>query len=256
MAKLKHTLDRRTLLTIYTSFVRPSLEYACIIWQSCNQTESDKIENIQTRAAKIITGGISRTNTNLLYEEIGLEKLETRRNRQLLLFLHKLINNNNLPSYLQDLKPNDNFNRHNRNLRSRHNIDQPKHRIKRYEDSLIPKAITLWNTLPTEAKNMPIFNDFKLYLEKDVPKPKELFFLGNRKMNIALSRIRLKCSNLKAHLFELKIINDPSCSCGYFYEDSIHFFFICPLYIQQRTDLHNKINPLLPLYTAHPSQWI
>ena len=58
----------------------------------------------------------------------------------------------------------------------------------------------------------------------------------------------MKCSNLRAHLFELGIIENCACDCGYFYEDSVHYFFVCPLYQQQRTILHNSMNPIV-LYT-------
>jgi hypothetical protein len=102
MSRLKNILDRKTLLTIYTSFVRPSLEYGSIIWQNCTQAEGNKLERIQLRAAKIITGGIIRTSSSLLYEELNLEKLECRRNRQVLLFFHKLLHNK-VPNYLESL---------------------------------------------------------------------------------------------------------------------------------------------------------
>lgn len=60
----------------------------------------------------------------------------------------------------------------------------------------------------------------------------------------------MKCSNLKAHLFELKLIDDPRCDCGYFYEDPIHFFFVCPRYANLRIALHNSLNPIVP-FTLH-----
>ena len=165
MAKLKILLDRKTLLTMYTSFIRPSLEYGSIIWQSCTQGESDKLESIQTRAGKIITGGISRTKTALLYNELNIEPLETRRNRQLLLFFYKLMHNN-LPQYLHELRPPENINRHNRNLRNRNALDLPKFRLKKYENSLALKATSLWNLLPIGTKELPNFKSFKAALEK------------------------------------------------------------------------------------------
>ena len=229
MAKLKNILDRKTLETIYTCFVRPALEYGSIIWQSCTQTEGNRLEAIQLRAAKIITGGIIRTNSNLLYEETKIEKLESRRDRQLLLFFHKLMNDN-VPAYLESIKPAENINRHNRNLRNRNDLDAPRSRIKKYEDSLIIKAVSLWNNLPTAAKNIPDYYSFKLYLEKDLSVPNELFYLGKRKINIVMAKIRMKCSNLRAHLFELKIIENAACDCGYFYEDSVHYFFVSVFY--------------------------
>ena len=36
MRKLKFKLDRRSLQTIYISFIRPLLEYADIVWDNCN----------------------------------------------------------------------------------------------------------------------------------------------------------------------------------------------------------------------------
>ena len=35
MRKLKFELDRKALETIYLSFIRPSLEYADIVWDNC-----------------------------------------------------------------------------------------------------------------------------------------------------------------------------------------------------------------------------
>ena len=53
---------------------------------------------------EIITGGIVRTPTIHLYNEVGLETLKARRDRNVLLFFFKIINNM-VPDYLQDLKP-------------------------------------------------------------------------------------------------------------------------------------------------------
>ena len=74
--KLKYLLDRKTLTTMYTSFIRPGLEYASIVFCNCTETEEDIPESVQKRAFKIITGGIVRTPTNYLYNEIGLEPLK------------------------------------------------------------------------------------------------------------------------------------------------------------------------------------
>ena len=42
-------------LRMYTSFVRPHLEYACPVWHpGISREESDKIESIQKRALRII----------------------------------------------------------------------------------------------------------------------------------------------------------------------------------------------------------
>ena len=63
-----------------------------------------KLQRRRRRAFKIITGGIVRTPTNNLYNEIGMETLKVRRERNVLLFFFKIIHNM-VPSYLQELKP-------------------------------------------------------------------------------------------------------------------------------------------------------
>ena len=52
----------------------------------------------QRRAFKIITGGIVRTATNNLCNEIRMENLRARRDRNVLLFFSKIIHNM-VPSY-------------------------------------------------------------------------------------------------------------------------------------------------------------
>ena len=76
MKKLSLFLSRKTLLTIYKSFVRPNLDYADIIYDKpFNESFKTKIEMIQYRAALVITGAIKGTSRDRLYQEIGLESL-------------------------------------------------------------------------------------------------------------------------------------------------------------------------------------
>ena len=37
--KLKRLIDRKTLTDTYFAFVRPKLEYACIVWDDCGDTD-------------------------------------------------------------------------------------------------------------------------------------------------------------------------------------------------------------------------
>ena len=87
MRKLKFTLDRKSLETIYFSFIRPLLEYADVVWDNCTQYEVDELEKIQIEAARIVTGATKLVSTDSLYTETGWETLSSRRlNHKLLLF--------------------------------------------------------------------------------------------------------------------------------------------------------------------------
>ena len=55
--KLKRLIDRKKTLTdTYFAFVRPKLEYACIVWDDCSDTDETRSEDKQLRFAKAVTG--------------------------------------------------------------------------------------------------------------------------------------------------------------------------------------------------------
>ena len=56
MRKLKFKLDRKSLETIYITFIRPLLEYGDVIWDNCTQYEKEELDKIQNEAARITTG--------------------------------------------------------------------------------------------------------------------------------------------------------------------------------------------------------
>ena len=81
MRKLKFQLDRKSLEIIYTSFIRPILEYGNEIWDNCTQYEKDGLEKIQTEAARIATGATKLVSIENLYSEIGWDTLDIRRKK-------------------------------------------------------------------------------------------------------------------------------------------------------------------------------
>ena len=78
MCKLKFMLDRDSLKKLYISFVRPTLEYASIVWDNCTQYEINAIERIQMEAARIVTGASRLVSLLLLSKETGWESLQDR----------------------------------------------------------------------------------------------------------------------------------------------------------------------------------
>jgi hypothetical protein len=54
--KVKHLLDRYSLIRIYFAFIRPVLEYGNVVWGNCTKKKSDLLESVQIEAGRIITG--------------------------------------------------------------------------------------------------------------------------------------------------------------------------------------------------------
>ena len=93
LRKFKFILDRKTLETIYITFIRPLLEYADVVWDTKTQKLINKLENVQVEAARIVTGGIRLVSLSNLYIETGWEKLKDRRERHRTIQFYKMSNN-------------------------------------------------------------------------------------------------------------------------------------------------------------------
>ena len=102
MKKLAQFLFRKSLLTIYKSFIRSNLDYGDISYDKpLNKFFKKKIESVRYNAALITTGAIKGTFCDKIYEELGLESLADRRWSRKLIFFHKIILGLQ-PSYLQN----------------------------------------------------------------------------------------------------------------------------------------------------------
>jgi hypothetical protein len=54
LRKLKFKLNRQYLENIYITFSRPILEYSSEVWDNCGAVNSDRLEKVQTEAARIV----------------------------------------------------------------------------------------------------------------------------------------------------------------------------------------------------------
>ena len=243
LRRLKFTLDRRTLQTMYFSFVRPILEYGDIIWDNCQDYNKDKLEKINIEAARIVTGATKLVGLGSLYAECGWEKLETRREQHKLTQLYKMLKDLT-PEYLQNLIPPLHAQRHAYNTRHSHNIVNLNCRTTHHLNSFLPSTIRLWNNLPDRIKNLDNITAFKRELKAcynliDVP---SYYYTGTRKGQILHSRLRMRCSALKQHLYLKNIEPDPFCACGSV-ESTEHYLLYCKYYNIPRRTLMDTLGP-------------
>ena len=103
LRKLQNPLPRIALIKIYKAFVRPHLDYGDILYdQAFNLSFQQKLESIQYRACLAITGAIRGTSREKIYQELGLESLQSRRWYRKLTMFYK-ISKNKSPFYLFNL---------------------------------------------------------------------------------------------------------------------------------------------------------
>ena len=243
MRKLKFILDRTSLETIYTSFIRPLLEYADVVWDKLTKYEEQELENIQVEAARIVTGSTKLVSINALYIETGWETLKARRHKHKLVLYYKM-KLKIAPSYLCSLIPPQIGQVTQYNLRNTNNIRTISCKSQLYYNSFLPSTVRAWNDLPTEIRNSESLNVFNQKLNATIKKPPKYYFTGQRTLQIYHTRLRTKCSGLNGHLFSKNIIEDPSCLCGSF-EDTNHYLLHCPLYTDHRNKMMNDISNLI-----------
>ena len=233
LKKLKYEVDRKSLETIYFTFVRPKLEYACHIWDNCTQHEETLLEQFQLDMARVVTGARRGTSHALIYNETNWLTLKER--RELLKIKHFCkIKNGEAPTYMVNLVP-DIVGQAHHNLRNSDNIKLLKTRTETFKKSFIPSAIKLWNNLLPNEKSIEAVQA-KMKFE-----PIELYNHGARKLNIIHSQMRMHCSKLNSHLFSLHVIDSPGCQCGFNEEDNNHFLLDCPLYEDLRREMITAI---------------
>ena len=80
--RFKFILDRKTLETIYLTYIKPLLEYADVIWDNNKTNLVDKIEKVQMETARIVTVGTRLVSLNNIFLETEWDKLENRREMQ------------------------------------------------------------------------------------------------------------------------------------------------------------------------------
>ena len=240
MRKLKFLLDRESLNRIYISFIRPTLEYADIVWNNCTQYEINQIEKVQQEAARIVTGATRLISIELLYKETGWEPLHKRRYKHNLCQVYKMVNDLT-PNYLTSLIPATVANTSAYQLRDSENVRPLLTRTQLYYKSFLPSSIRNWNELPLNIRNSSSLTSFKRQLNKDNIKVPIYYSSGNRQLQIYHTRLRTNCSSLNQHLYSKNIIADPSCACGSV-ESTKHFLLQCTQFNQARIEMLNTLS--------------
>ncbi len=247
LRKFKFILDRKTLETIYITFIRPLLEYADVVWDTKTQILINKLENVQVEAARIVTGGTRLVSLSNLYIETGWEKLKDRRERHRTIQFYKM-SNNLTPQYLSNLIPQNFGMIHDHNTRHTSRIPPVRTRTSLYASYFIPSSVQLWNQQPENIKSSRSVQIIKSNLQPQNNTKPIYYYIGTRLGQILHARLRMQCSSLNHHLFRKNIVNSPFCQCGAT-ETTAHFLLHCPRHNATRLRYIHTINLPINLNT-------
>ena len=157
-------LDKENFKLLFTSIVRPHLEYANSVWNPQLKRLINMVENVQRRATKCIPG-----LSNLTYKErleiLDLPTLQYRRYRgdmiEVFKCAHLLYDNEVLNDFLT-FKCNEGH-----NLRGhRYRLNKVLFRKDVRKHAFTARVTNQWNNLPDHITGAPTINIFKNRLDR------------------------------------------------------------------------------------------
>lgn len=154
---LRRTLSQApkdTKLLMYKTLIRPTLDYACTVWNPYRKGEINKIEAVQKKAIRFICRRYDCTfSPTTALVSLELTTLAARREIESLTFFHRIIHcSYRLSSnkYITYANPTQ--------TRSNHTLNvSPYHpRTDTFKYSFFPRAIERWNSLPGHVRSLDL----------------------------------------------------------------------------------------------------
>ena len=125
-----------------------------------------------------------------------------------------------------------------RNLRSGDNFKMFKCRTETFKSSFVPATTNLWNSLENRDRNSN-------YAQKLLSaKRNVLYDFVTRATAVKHAQLRMNCSKLNAHLYDLHVADSPECACSFDTEDTNHYLLHCPLYMHERNIVFRELNSI------------
>ena len=126
MRRIKTFVTQSVMQSLYNSLILPYFDYCNMVWENTAKYNLQKIQKMQNRAARILTGSSYDVPTTDLMRQLKWQTLEDRRDHKKALLMHK-VKNGTAPDLIKNL-----FNicdNQNYSLRSNLNnfkLDKPK----------------------------------------------------------------------------------------------------------------------------------
>ena len=148
------------MIPLFKALVRPTLEYANVVWFPSKRKDINTLEDVQRRFTKRIVG-----MNELSYEDrlkkLNLPSLEYRRIRGDMIETFKITHN------IYDTRVSSNLLKLNKSSTRSHGFKLEKARVntRQYQNFFSNRVVNLWNNLPSDIVNADNINAFKNKLD-------------------------------------------------------------------------------------------
>ena len=227
--------------------MRPHLDYCDILYdQASNASSHQKLEEIQYNACIAITGAISGTLKEKIYQKLGLEsqmlKVDVGSGN---CFFFKILKNKS-PDYLFGIIP-----QRRSSYIARNSDEIPLFKTKHnfYKNLFFPSTTIEWNNLDQDLRISESYTLFcSSILKFSRPSPNSFYGCQNIMGIKLVTRLSLGLNHLREHKFKhsFQDMLNPLCNCGKDVKSSTHFLLQRPSYIKERCTLMRNLNRINP----------
>ena len=240
-------LSRPVLDILYKQQIRSLIDYGLVLFYGgLNQSDIAKLDRIQYRSAKVVTGALHFTSRIKLDNDLGWESLADRYELLGLSLFHRIAHNNVRPllrSFLPKIKDKK------YNTRSNDEYENFPRPNEKYYKSFFPHFTRSWNNLDKNVRDDQDHLNFKENLKIKLKPPKYRHYkYGDKHINSLMCRLRVGRSYLNADSFKIGHSETDRCDCGQ--KETVAHFFVCRNYSAQQEILHSKFNDILPKFKS------
>ena len=157
--RTRKNLNAGTLLLLYQTLIQPYFDYCNIIWSVGESVRLEKLFVKQKKATRAITFAKWNANTDRLFANLRLLKLDDINVYQTSSFIYKSRHGLLPPHFCNLIVLNSEV--HLQDKRNKNLIHQVAHRINARALSIRVYGAKIWNALPTFIQNSPTFPIFK-----------------------------------------------------------------------------------------------
>jgi hypothetical protein len=225
--------------------VRSVIDYAMpVYFGTLRQTEIKRLNQIQYRAAKIVSGALHFSSSVKLNIELGWESLQTRYECLGLSLFHKIHLNLTRPLVSKCMPQ---MNQQLFNTRFKFEYKCFPYKNQDFSNSFFPYFTKKWTSSPTHIRNEQDITEFKIKLKNHHKPNKYRFFSAGSKRGAALmTHLRLSRSFLNDHSFSIGLAESANCNCPNTpRETTRHMLLKCPHYTLERQTLMGKMEQLV-----------
>ena len=193
--RVAQVIPRNILNQIYFTYILPYFDYCDAIYDGhLTITDEIRLERLQNRIARLVTGAKLRTSSDELRRDLGWDLLKIRRKKHRLVLYRKLkCERAYIPEYITSIIPESRQQETGRILRNARLQSLPYNRTTSFRQAFIPSTTRLWNSLPDFLHVDMSMTTFKKSITNyfSVPRPPVYYGLGTIKGNRLYTRLRL-----------------------------------------------------------------